>query len=246
MKNCKKNIEIPDLKISEKLHERNPFKPMMHRLENNKKNGNLFKFFCLAYFVVIIFFQIVFIAKYGVEACTVLPLTLFAIIVIYNSYYFCSYDVNHVWVFKRINVYFLYICSALLFLGLTNLFILEKTNLYVFVDYAIIVGVVSFLIPVGNKFYFLYQNYRDSYFSNSFSTKMKIVLIILFLYIGYIAIPIFYRDIFMQNNIVFVSCLIVTVCYFIGAVFRILFLVSYILLRKTALKVNNMMIFKKG
>lgn len=57
MSESNKNVEIPDLKISEKLHERNPFKPMMYRLENKKENGNLFKFFCLAYFAVIIFFQ---------------------------------------------------------------------------------------------------------------------------------------------------------------------------------------------
>lgn len=56
MKNCKKNIEIPDLKISEKLHERNPFKPMMHRLENKKENGVLYRIFLLIFLVLYFLF----------------------------------------------------------------------------------------------------------------------------------------------------------------------------------------------
>lgn len=236
MSESNKNVEIPDLKISEKLHESNPFKQIMYRLENKKENGVFFNVFCWVNCVFIVFFQIVSIFKYGVVASAILPLTLVAVVVLYNSCRFFSYDVNFICLHRKIDLFFLYICGILLFLWLANLFSVTETSYKVFVDYALIVGVLSLFMPVCNKVYFLYQNYRHSYFSNSFGTKMKIVLTVLFLYVSYIVIPLVYNDIFIQNNIVFVSCLIVTVCYFIGALFRILFLVGYVLLRKIALK----------
>lgn len=237
-KENKEKAKIAELKISEKLDNSNPLKNTLNFFENNFQNGIFFKIFCLVCLAGVVIINVVFFASYGCVSFAVFPLTFYFFLIVYNSYRFFSCNIDHVYIFRPVSVYFLYACAVLLFLQLANLFFMTTTCFVVFVNYTIVIGIASFLLPVSNKIFFMFQNYQNSYFNTSFSLPMKFILIFLFFYVGFVVVPLLYRDVFLYKNVLFVSFLIIAICYWGGAVGRIFFILLFILMRVLGLKID--------
>lgn len=242
MKNCKKNVEIPDLKISEKLHERNPFKQMMYRLENKKENGVFYRIFLLIFLVIyLLFFTAKFFSAGYVNISVIL---LYTFLLYFSCQYrsrliFSNYSDNNVNFFpkemeKLLLKFFVILMLVVLFRD-CNYGADKNINNTIYNYNMVVIGVMSFaVLCVVSNMYSVFQRYvmflktTNAYFLGI----CNLIVIPLF------ALDVYYRALLSQSSVIFFLALFL-MFFAVYFFFSYLIFLYMLVIRHMAIKING-------
>lgn len=240
MKNCK--VEIPDLKISEKLHERNPFKQIMYRLENKKENGVFYRIFLLIFLVIYLLF---FVAKFFSAGYVNISVILLYTFLLYfsfqyrNKLIFSNYSDNNVNFFpkeieKLLLKFFVVIMLVVLFRNY-NYGADKNINNTIYNYNMIVIGVMSFaVLCVVSNIYSVFQRY--TIFLKT--TNAYLLGICNLIVIPLFAFDIYYRALLSPSSIIFFLALFL-MFFAVYFFFSYLIFLYMLVIRYMAIRINR-------
>lgn len=239
-------MQIKDLNVFEQLTINNPLRKFIFWYENKKTNGILFKLYSILFAIYAFYIPLNMLIHHHVSLISIWLLFLFSIYMVIVNWNKVKTSTNlEDYLYKKQDyiglVYAICVLVGLLInkyqLPLQSQtspyweFFSEQLNEISYVNYAIVIGICSMLIPDFSNINFIYQKIIINHHLKRISNTVLFLVFIIIPYLTIVLIPILYRNIFNSESILFQTALILVISYWIVALINfLLFLFSFLLM----------------